>query len=129
MKKDFLSVHDISRYEFHELLDLAAEGRFADGKPQSLDETAIGALQAIREAGLRCPEDIAVVGYDDILVAEHTRPPLSTVRVPAFQLGRTAAEMLFSLILSEKETPSRVSLAPSFIERASSSSGQEHTNL
>ena len=83
------------------------------------DLMAIGVLQAIREAGLRCPEDIAVVGYDDILVTEHIRPPLSTVRVPAVQLGRTAAEMLLSLILGHNEVPSRVSLAPTFVERAS----------
>lgn len=83
------------------------------------DLMAIGALRAIHEAGLRCPEDVAVVGYDDILVAEHTRPPLSTVRVPAVQLGRTAAEMLLSLIFSRNEAPSRVSLAPTFVERGS----------
>jgi LacI family transcriptional regulator len=83
------------------------------------DLMAIGALQAIREAGLRCPEDVAVVGYDDIIVAEHTRPPLSTVRVPAVQLGRTAAEMLLSIILSKNGMPSRVSLAPTFVERGS----------
>jgi LacI family transcriptional regulator len=83
------------------------------------DLMAIGVLQAIREAGLRCPEDIAVVGYNDILVSAHTRPALSTVRVPALQLGRTAAEMLLSLILRNTTIPSRVSLAPMFIERAS----------
>ena len=84
------------------------------------DLMAIGALQAIREAGLRCPEDVAVVGYDDILVAEHTRPALTTIRVPAVQLGRVAADMLISLILSRPETTSRLSLAPTLVQRASS---------
>jgi len=59
------------------------------------DMMAIGALVAIREAGLRVPEDIAVAGFDDITVARLLNPPLTTVAQFPEQLGRRAAEMLF----------------------------------
>ncbi|HEY1486817.1 MAG TPA: LacI family DNA-binding transcriptional regulator [Micromonosporaceae bacterium] len=58
------------------------------------DLSAIGALQAIRESGLRVPDDIAVVGFDDVPSAAHTVPPLTTVRQPLRQMGATAAHML-----------------------------------
>lgn len=56
----------------------------------SNDDLAIGALRAIHERGLRVPEDIAVVGYDDIDYAAHTTPPLTTVAVPKEEMGRMA---------------------------------------
>jgi DNA-binding LacI/PurR family transcriptional regulator len=62
------------------------------------DFTAVGALNAIRQAGLRVPEDIAVVGYDDIPLASHTSPPLTTVRQPTREQGSIAAESLVKRI-------------------------------
>lgn len=59
------------------------------------DMMAIGAMVAIRDAGLRVPEDIAVAGYDDITVARLLNPPLTTVAQFPERLGRRAAEMLF----------------------------------
>ncbi len=56
----------------------------------SNDDLAIGALRAIRERRLRVPEDVAVVGYDDIEYAAHTSPPLTTVGVPKEEMGRLA---------------------------------------
>jgi DNA-binding LacI/PurR family transcriptional regulator len=58
------------------------------------DFTAVGALNAIKQAGLSVPQDIAVVGYDDIPLAAHTSPPLTTVRQPTREQGRVAAEFL-----------------------------------
>jgi DNA-binding LacI/PurR family transcriptional regulator len=66
------------------------------------DVVAIGALSAIQNSGLRVPEDMAVVGFDDIFLAAHTRPPLTTIRVPAYGLGWTAAEILLALIEGEE---------------------------
>jgi DNA-binding LacI/PurR family transcriptional regulator len=62
------------------------------------DFTAIGAISAIKEAGLRIPQDIAVVGYDDVPLAVHTSPPLTTVRQPTREQGRIAAEFLLRRI-------------------------------
>ena len=56
------------------------------------DFTAMGALNAIKRAGLRIPEDIALVGDDDIPLASHTSPTLTTVRQPTREQGRAAAE-------------------------------------
>ncbi len=65
------------------------------------DTVALGALQTIRQAGLRVPQDIALVGFDDVPMAELIEPPLTTVRLPAFGLGWGAAELLIRLIAAE----------------------------
>jgi DNA-binding LacI/PurR family transcriptional regulator len=70
------------------------------------DVVAIGVMGAIQTAGLRIPDDVAVVGFDDIFLAAHTRPPLTTVRVPAYGLGWTAAEVLIALIEGDEEASS-----------------------
>ena len=81
------------------------------------DVVAIGVMSAIQAASLKIPEDIAVVGFDDIFLAAHTQPPLTTVRVPAYGLGWTAAEMLISLI--EGEDASSVTLETELVIRDS----------
>jgi DNA-binding LacI/PurR family transcriptional regulator len=58
------------------------------------DIIAIGALQAIRAHHLRVPEDISVVGFDDIAVAAHTHPPLTTINQPKYRMGQLAMRML-----------------------------------
>lgn len=58
------------------------------------DAMAIGALSAFREAGLRIPEDVALVGFDDIPIARFLTPPLTTVKVPIAELGRKGFELL-----------------------------------
>lgn len=67
----------------------------------SNDWTAIGALHAIHAAGLRVPEDISLVGFDDIPLTSYTTPPLTTVRMSARDVGATAFQALFSLIGEE----------------------------
>lgn len=62
----------------------------------SNDAMAIGALGALREAGCRVPEDIALVGFDDIPIARFLAPPLTTVKVPIAELGRRGFEMLLA---------------------------------
>ena len=69
------------------------------------DYTAVGALNAIKRAGLRIPEDIAIIGYDDIPLASHTSPTLTTVRQPTREQGRTAAEFLLRRIAGDREQP------------------------
>jgi len=65
------------------------------------DVVAVGALLAIKQAGLRIPQDLAVVGFDDIPLAEYLDPPLTTIRLPAFGLGWAAGERLIRLIRGE----------------------------
>ena len=69
------------------------------------DFTAVGALNAIKRAGLAVPHDVAVVGYDDIPLASHTSPPLTTVRQPAREQGRVAAEFMLQRIEDSDDRP------------------------
>jgi LacI family transcriptional regulator len=64
----------------------------------SNDWTAIGALHAIDAAGLHVPDDMSVVGFDDIPLASYTSPPLTSVRMSAGDVGSTAFDALFRLI-------------------------------
>ena len=65
------------------------------------DTVALGALKAIREAGLNVPHDMALVGFDDASLSAFIDPPLTTMRLPAFGLGWGAADMLIRLINKE----------------------------
>ena len=60
------------------------------------DVLALGAVQAARELGLRVPEDLSVVGFDDVEYAVMGHPRLTTVRQPCYELGRTAGELLLT---------------------------------
>ena len=62
------------------------------------DLTAIGILHCAYDAGLRVPEDLSVVGFDDILFAAYTQPALTTVAVPRAEVGRTAFEALWTML-------------------------------
>ena len=66
------------------------------------DFTAVGAMSAIKEAGLSIPQDVAIVGFDDTPLALHTMPSLTTVRQPVRQQGQLASEMLLKRISSER---------------------------
>ena len=67
----------------------------------SNDWTAIGALHAVHAAGLRVPDDMSIVGFDDIPLARYTNPALTTVRMTASDVGATAFNALFRLIGEE----------------------------
>jgi len=74
------------------------------------DDAAIGVLTALRENGYRVPEDIAVIGFDDLGFSAFLSPPLTTVSAPTETVGRIAAEQLFSLF--DKQSPEDVTLLP-----------------
>ncbi|MEU5821024.1 LacI family DNA-binding transcriptional regulator [Streptomyces sp. NPDC047803] len=80
----------------HAVEELLASGTEFDSVFAHNDITAAGVLRALRAAGKSVPGDIAVVGFDDIPMSEHTEPPLTTVRQPTRQMGETAARMLLS---------------------------------
>jgi LacI family transcriptional regulator len=62
------------------------------------DPTALGALKAIKEAGLNCPKDIALVGFSETELSELVEPPLTSVQQPTFEMGETAARLLLDQI-------------------------------
>ena len=84
------------------------------------DVVAIGAMLAIKRAGLRIPEDIAIVGFDDIPLAEFFDPPLTTVHLPAYGLGWAAGERLIRLIQGEGLNENSLLLESNLITRQSS---------
>jgi DNA-binding LacI/PurR family transcriptional regulator len=84
------------------------------------DVVAIGAMLAIKEAGLRIPRDMAVVGFDDIPLAEFYDPPLTTIHLPAFGLGWAGGERLIRIIQGEGLNDASLLLESKLIIRQSS---------
>jgi len=84
------------------------------------DVVAMGALRAIKARGLKVPENIAVVGFDDIPLAEYFDPPLTTVRLPAYGLGWAASERLIRLIRGEGLDQNEMLVESELIIRTSS---------
>ena len=84
------------------------------------DVVAMGALLAIKRAGLRIPQDMAVAGFDDIPLAEYFDPPLTTVHLPAYGLGWAAGERLIRLIRGEGLNEHSLLLESKLIARQSS---------
>jgi LacI family repressor for deo operon, udp, cdd, tsx, nupC, and nupG len=84
----------------------------------SNDEMAIGLMRGLAEGGLRVPDDVSVAGFDDIEFAAVIDPPLTTVRQPRAELGRTAAAVLLDL-MAGREAPARLRLGTELVVRAS----------
>ncbi|HTZ32955.1 MAG TPA: LacI family DNA-binding transcriptional regulator [Methylomirabilota bacterium] len=83
------------------------------------DISAIGAIRALRESGRRVPEDVSVIGFDDIQSAAYQNPALTTVRQPLRQMGVIAAETLLSRINSSRdEVPPEIVVKPELIVRS-----------
>ncbi|MBN1963254.1 MAG: LacI family DNA-binding transcriptional regulator [Anaerolineae bacterium] len=83
------------------------------------DAMAIGAMQAIEEAGLSVPDDVAVVGFDDFTLAENADPPLTTIRQPVQQTGRIAVQVLQGLLDGGGDDPQHIVLPTELVIRAS----------
>lgn len=86
----------------HELL---AQHPDLDAVFVASDQMAIGALRVLADSGRAVPDDVAVVGFNDITVARHTNPPLTTISQPIQSLGRELARMLLATIAGESPTP------------------------
>jgi DNA-binding LacI/PurR family transcriptional regulator len=84
------------------------------------DISAIGVIRAIHDAGLRVPEDVSVIGFDDIISAAYQKPSLTTVRQPLQEMGREGAKVLLSQIANpEKQFPPEIVMQPLLIQRES----------
>jgi LacI family transcriptional regulator len=84
------------------------------------DMSAIGAIHAFRDAGKRVPEEISVVGFDDVPAATIVQPALTTVRQPLIRMGILAATKLLASIEDANLQPSRISILPELVIRQSS---------
>jgi DNA-binding LacI/PurR family transcriptional regulator len=98
---------------------IGAGGKF-DALFAASDAMALGAMSAIRRAGLRIPQDIAVVGYDDSALALSSDPPLSSVRQPIEEMGREMARALLTQLGASRQVARSVVLATELVVRGSS---------
>lgn len=87
------------------------------------DMAAVGALGHARKVGLRVPQDLAIVGYNDIPLASRLIPGLTTVRVPIQEFGSAAARMLLEQIDGSQVLPRRVVFTPQLVVRGSTAGG------
>ena len=85
----------------------------------SNDIMAIGAMVAIKEQGLKIPEDIALVGYDDIPEASYTTPSLTTIKLPKIELGKIAVEILVNHLNGKKQVALKKVLSTELVVRQS----------
>ena len=83
------------------------------------DKTAFGAMEAIKEAGLRIPEDIAIAGIDDVHESAYTHPPLTTFHMARHEMGVVAMRKLHTRMATEREPPAKIVLYGELIVRES----------
>lgn len=83
---------------YHTVRQWAAEGREMDAIFGGSDEGAIGAVMALKDAGVAIPDEIAVVGFDDLNHSHYVTPALTTVRAPTEQVGRLAVERMIEIL-------------------------------
>ena len=84
------------------------------------DIAAIGAIRALKDAGLSVPGDVSVVGFDDIQSAAYATPSLTTVRQPLLEMGKRGAQVLLERIANrEQEFPAEITMTPEFVVRES----------
>jgi DNA-binding LacI/PurR family transcriptional regulator len=98
---------------------IAGGGKF-DAVFAASDAMALGAMAAIGRANQRVPEDVAVVGYDDSLLALSSDPPLSSVRQPIEEMGREMARALLAQLGKSRQVPRSVVLGTELVIRGSS---------
>jgi LacI family transcriptional regulator len=86
------------------------------------DMMALGAISVLRQAGLSCPEDVSVVGYNDTLFSPYSAPSLTTVRLPAYEVGERAGAMALAYIQAPGVLPASVTIPASLVVRGSTAS-------
>jgi LacI family transcriptional regulator len=99
-----------------ELLDAAAE---LTAIVAANDLLALGCYDALEERGLRCPEDISIVGFNDMPFVDRLHPPLTTVRVPQREIGTVAADLMLQRLTDEADGASQILLEPTLVVRGS----------
>ena len=94
-------------------------GRLPDAIACANDQSALGAVYALRERGYRVPDDVLITGFDDIPLARHLNPPLTTVRQPVQQMGAMAFDALYSMIDGHKPEQRQLTLPVELVLRSS----------
>ncbi|MBR1568975.1 MAG: LacI family DNA-binding transcriptional regulator [Lachnospiraceae bacterium] len=129
---EFMAAHGLNEYEqIVEGAFTAASGYkcmteiLSSGKelPTAIlaasDAIAIGVIKAIKNAGLKVPKDISVIGMNDTEMTEFTSPPLTTMHAPAYDMGQIAANLIFMGAISPLRTPMKIMIPCSMVTRQS----------
>lgn len=90
----------------------------------SNDESALGALQALKEAGRHIPQDVALIGFDDRLESAVQEPALTSVHIPLFKMGYQALELLYQHLTGHADLPARVKVPTRLVTRESCGCGR-----
>ncbi|UKH17145.1 substrate-binding domain-containing protein [Actinobacillus pleuropneumoniae] len=110
-------------FDYQAGLECASRLLTANSRPQAIfamsDSIAIGVYQAAWQAGLRIPQDIAVIGYDNIELSQYLAPPLSTIHQPKARLAKNAVEQLIARIHQPDKAYQEIELTPELIVRRS----------
>jgi DNA-binding LacI/PurR family transcriptional regulator len=93
------------------------------------DLQAIGVIEAARECGLRVPDDLSIVGFDDLPISTWTSPPLTTVRQPLTEMAMMGVELIIALAGNEPVASSRLEVATSLIVRESTAPPRENRDV
>ncbi|GLY96906.1 LacI family DNA-binding transcriptional regulator [Actinoplanes sp. NBRC 103695] len=101
------------------MAQLLADDPELDGVFVASDMMAHGALRALKDSGRTVPDDVAVIGFDDFEISRYSDPPLTTVRQPIVDMGRTMARQMLGLVNDDLDVPQSVVLATELVVRAS----------
>ena len=117
-RRSIVAVGDFTRESGAEAMaTLLADDPGLDAVFVASDLMADGALRTLRRAGRRVPDDVAVIGFDDVEMARYTDPPLTTIRQPIVELGRRLAGQVLRLVAGEEIEPAQI-LPTELIRRA-----------
>jgi DNA-binding LacI/PurR family transcriptional regulator len=117
---EHVAIGDFTRESGKRAMDrLVSDDPRLDAVFVASDMMAHGALQALKDAGRRVPEDVAVIGFDDFDISRYSEPPLTTVRQPIVDMGRTMARQILGLIEDKPDVPEAVVLSTELVVRGS----------
>lgn len=116
---DRIALADFTPGSGEEAMETLLDGETPQAVFVSSDTAAIGAMRALKKRGLRVPEDVALVGFNDIPMAEYVDPPMTTVRLPAYGIGWGAADLAIRLIGEEEVRETHLLLDTELVVRES----------
>jgi DNA-binding LacI/PurR family transcriptional regulator len=124
--RDELVVHSLYSLEAGQAAAARLLGAGATAIVCASDPMALGAIRAVRRAGLSVPADVSVIGYDDSALMNCTEPPLTTVRQPIEPMGRTVIELLLRQISSDSAITDELFFEPELVVRGSTGPAPAH---
>ena len=102
-----------------------ADGRDFTAVAAANDLLALGCYDVFSERGIRCPGEVSVVGFNDMPFAARFQPPLSTIHIPHYEIGKAAAELMLERLQDADAPPREIRLEPHLVVRDSTAPAGE----